>query len=195
MKTCRAERFPFATGLIMVFFIGQLSVFTPANAEYPQFVIRNATMTMDRGVYLLDADIDYKLSGPMIEALLNGVPLVFNLEIEVLELNDWWMNSTVASLKQIYQLEFHALSRQYVVENLNTGVQEAFPDLRSALRHQGMVIKLPVIDSALLDASEKHAIQIRASLDVDALPLPLRVRAYIFSEWQLDTDWHIQKLR
>ena len=120
---------------------------------------------------------------------------MFNLEIEVLELNDWWLNSTIASLNQVYQLEFHALSRQYVVENLNTGVQEAFPDLGSALRHLGMIVKLPIIDSALLDASEKHEFKIRASLDVDALPLPLRVRAYIFSEWQLDTDWRTQTLQ
>ena len=179
----------------MCFLIGQLVVLDVADADDSQFVIRDAKMSMDRGVYLLDADIDYKLSGPMTEALLNGIPLVFNLEIEVFELNDWWLNSTIANLNQVYQLEFHALSRQYVVENLNTGVQEAFPDLGSALRHLGTVVKLPIIDSALLDASEKHEFKIRASLDIDALPLPLRVRAYIFSEWQLDTDWRTQRLQ
>ena len=179
----------------MFFLIGQLVVLNATDAEHSQFVIRNAKMTMDRGVYLLDADINYELSGPMTEALLNGIPLVFNLEIEVLELNDWWLNSSIASLKQVYQLEFHALSRQYVVKNLNTGVQEAFPDLSSALRHLGMVVKLPIIDSALLNANEQHAFKLRASLDVDALPLPLRLRAYIYSEWQLDSDWHTQRLR
>ncbi len=166
-----------------------------AYAQQPRFAIRHIDIDIDRGVYLLDANIDYKLSGPMTEALLNGVPLVFELDMEVLELNDWWLNSTVATLKQSYQLEFHALSRQYVVENLNTGVQEAFPDLGSALRHLGTVDNLPLLDSALLEPEAHYQLNIRAILNVDALPLPLRVRAYLFSEWQLDTDWQTKKLQ
>ena len=55
----------FRNSLIIFFLIGQLVVLTVADAEHSQFVIRNAKMTMDRGVYLLDADIKYELSGPM----------------------------------------------------------------------------------------------------------------------------------
>jgi hypothetical protein len=164
------------------------------HAEDYRFEIRNAAISVEKGVYLLKADVDFVLSPPVREALLNGVSLVFVLEIVVLEYNDWWLNSQVAYLEQRYSLGYQALSRQYVVENINTGVQESFPDLGSALRHLGDVVDFPFIDSTLLDRSNKHILEIRVSLDVDELPLPLRVRTYLSSDWDLDTDWHTQRL-
>ncbi|MCP4409577.1 MAG: DUF4390 domain-containing protein [Gammaproteobacteria bacterium] len=165
-----------------------------AHARESRFVIQNTEISVEHGVYLLKADVDYVLSDPVKEALLNGVSLVFFLEIEVLEYYDWWWNWQIANLEQRYRLEYHALSRQYVVENLNTGVQESYSRLNSVLHHLGRIIDLPLIDSTLLDSSKNHIFQLKVSLDVDELPLPLRVRAYIFSDWELGTDWYIQRL-
>lgn len=165
-----------------------------AHARGLRFAIHNTEISIEHGVYLLKADVDYVLSDPVKEALLNGVSLVFALEIEVLEYYDWWWNWQIANLEQRYRLEYHALSRQYVVENLNTGVQESYSRLNSVLQHLGKIIDLPLIDSTLLDSSKNHVFQLRVSLDVDELPLPLRVRAYVFSDWQLGTDWYTQRL-
>jgi hypothetical protein len=180
--------------LLTVVLYSQPFTLPTVHAEDYRFEIHNAAISVEKGVYLLKADVDYVISPPVREALLNGVSLVFVLEISVLEYHDWWLNSQVADLKQRYQLEYQALSLQYVLENLNTGIQESFPDLGSALRRLGQVVDFPFIDSTLLDSSNKYILQIRVSLDVDELPLPLRVRAYLFSDWDLDTDWHTQRL-
>jgi hypothetical protein len=174
--------------------IGLFVALTEAYAEHPNVTIRDVDISIDGGVYLLQADIDYVLSKSVKEALHNGVSLVFSLEIELLEYHDWWLNSDVANLEQRYRLQYHALSRKYVLENINTKVQETFSDLRATLQHLGRIVKLPLIDSTLLDVGSTYFFQIKASLDVDELPLPLRVRAYLFSDWSLSSNWHTQWL-
>ena len=174
--------------------VSQLATLPAAYAERSRFAIRDVDITIDDGVYLLQADIDFVLSKPVREALLNGVSLVISLEIELLEHHDWWLNSDVANLEQRYRLQYHALSRKYVLENLNTRVQESFSDLGSALNHLGRIINLPLIDSTLLEKGSTHIFKMRASLDVDELPLPLRVRAYLFSDWSLSSKWHTRWL-
>lgn len=184
----------FVFSMLASLMIGLSATLPAAYAEHSKFTIRDVDITIDGGVYLLQADIDYVLSKPVKEALRNGVSLVFSLEIELLEYHDWWVNSEVALLEQRYRLQYHALSRKYVLENLNTRVQKTFSDLGATLQHLGRVVNLPLIDSTLLDEGSTYFFQIRASLDVDELPLPLRVRAYLFSDWSLSSNWHTRWL-
>ena len=180
--------------LVISILLGPLLVLSAGYAKRANFAIHNVEVSVVDGVYLVDAKVDYILTKPVTEALRNGVRLVFVLELEVLQRRDWWWNTAVADLVQRYRLEYHALSQQYVIENLNTGVKETYPDLTSALHRQGSVSSLPLIDSALLERSKNYYCRIRSSLAVDELPLPLRVRAYISADWQLSTDWYTLKL-
>ncbi len=147
------------------------------------------------GVYHLDADVEYALTRPLVEALINGVGLTFDMQIEVIKVNEWWLNTELATITQRNRLAFHALSRQFVVENLNTNVLETFPDLTSALRYQGRVQNLPILDVSLLDEDGDYRIRVRVDLARDELPLPLRARGYFSNAWQLSSDWRIWELR
>jgi hypothetical protein len=180
--------------LVISILLGPLMVLPTGYAKRANFAIHKVDITVVDGVYVVDAKVDYMLTKPVTEALRNGVRLVFVLEFEVLQRHDWWWNTEVADLVLRYRLKYHALSQQYVIENLNTGVKETYPDLASALHRQGSVTSLPLIDSALLERSKKYFCRIRTSLSVDELPLPLRVRAYLSSDWQLSTDWYTLKL-
>ncbi len=179
---------------ITIVFIGQITAVSSISAARPDVNINVAEISIENGVYLLDANVDYELSKAAKEALRNGVQLIFRLEVELLQLRKWWLDRVIADLTQRYRLKYHALSRQYVIENLNTGVQETFPDLSSALRHQGEVINLPIIDSALFERRKRYACRIRANLALDELPLPLRVTAYLSPQWQIGTDWYTVNL-
>ncbi len=181
-------------GLVIAILLGPLMVLSAGYAKRANFAIHNVEVSVVDGVYLVDAKVDYILTKPVTEALRNGVRLVFVLELEVLQRRNWWWNAAVADLVQRYRLEYHALSQQYVIENLNTGVKETYPDLSSALQRKGTVTSLPLIDSALLEQSKNYYCRIRASLSVDELPLPLRVRTYISSDWRLSSDWYTLKL-
>lgn len=179
---------------VMLLLMCAAALCEPAPADASEFRVLKADTKLVDGVYRLNATIDYDLTAPVRQALLNGVELVFEVKIAVLRDRMWWWDSDIADLDQSYRLSYHALSRQFLVENLNTGLQRTFPDLGSALRHQGMVRELPLIDASLLDADYTYIASLRAQLAVNELPLPIRVRAYLSSDWRLGSGWYTWEL-
>lgn len=151
--------------------------------------INHGTVYLRDGVWYLDARVDYRLSEAARDALRNGVPLELRLDVEVLRPGWVWWETTVASLAQRYRLQFHALSERYVLLQLNSGESRSFRSLARMLDAAGEVRALPVIDAELLSADERHTVAVRAGLDTDALPRPLRPMAYISPQWHLESDW------
>ena len=139
---------------------------------------------------MLDANIEYRLSEPVLEALKNGVPLIILVDIEVAQVRNWWMNKTIAELQQGYLLLYHALSEKYILNNLNSGVQENYDSLISALSSLGKIRNFPLLDANLAIADKRYEVSLKAYLDLEALPAPMRPIAYISSQWRLESDWY-----
>ncbi|MCG5501732.1 DUF4390 domain-containing protein [Ectothiorhodospira lacustris] len=161
----------------------------------PPLKVRWAATELVSGIYLLNADIDYRLTRNLNEALHNGVKLTFEVQIEINRSRDWMWDATVAELVQRYRVEYHALSRLYIVTHLNTGVQRAFYRLESAMSTLGDLQELPLLDASLLDDDRDYAIRLRARLKAEDLPLPLRVRGYVSREWSPVSEWYSWSLR
>lgn len=173
-------------GWLLLGWLGGLTLAAPALA----FEVESVEPHWEHDVLLLDARMSFSLSEEAGTALQSGVPLVLMLQIEVLEPRDYVWDRVVARLQQRYRLSYHALSERYVVQRLNTGVRASFSSLQSALYSLGQVQALPVIDRSLLEPGRDYYGQLRVALDVEALPTPLRVWAYVSSDWQLGSDWH-----
>ncbi len=177
-------------GLLIAALLALLTVIWPPRVLADDYMnIRSGEVRLVDGVYLLDARVEYRLSDVAREALDNGVPLVVELEIEVQRARWWWWNAEVAMLEQRYRLQYHALSERYVVTALNSGESRSFRGLSALLAELGRIQGLPVIDAGLLDLDEDYIVRVRAGLDIEALPRPLRAVAYISPEWQLTSDW------
>jgi len=161
-----------------------------AAQEVPPFVVNAVYPRNVDGVIRIDADVRYSLNPVLRDALHNGVDLVIEMELRVQRLRDWWVNEDVAELVQRYRLGYYTLSRLYVVQNLNTGVQTTYPSLGSALYALGALRDFPLIDTSLLLPGEHYRGGLRARLDIDQLPLPLRVRAYASEDWRPASEWY-----
>ncbi len=157
-----------------------------------RFDVRSAYTQKLDGVYHVSAQIDYGLTEAAIEALTNGVPLTFKLDIEVTRKRRWLPDATEHELRQLYELSFHALTERYVVRNLNSGEQRSFGTLSAALRGLGEIDRLPVLDASLLKEDKEYRIRMRSTLDVKSLSGPLRLLASLFrfNDWRLTSDWH-----
>ncbi len=142
------------------------------------------------GVYRIGARVDFEFNETLHDALHNGVPLLIELRIEVLRDRRWLWAVTVAELRQRFELQYHALSRRYLVSNYSTGVQRSFITMDDALEYIGNVYDLPLIDANLLEAQQAYLVQMRADLDVESLPTPVRLWAYLGSAWSLKGDWY-----
>jgi hypothetical protein len=149
---------------------------------------------LENGVYLLSARIVYRLGNTPREALENGVPLTINLEMDVIRNREWLWDETIAELEQKFRLEYHTLSRQYLVTNLNSGQVKSFPSLATATQFLGRIDDFPLLDASLLKSGESYYGQLRVNLDIDALPVPLQVVTYLFGDWQLSSEWYVWPL-
>lgn len=169
--------------------LGPVLCLAPA-AHAGDFFINGIHTEVKEGVYLLDADIDYRFSEEALRALSNGVPLTIQLTIEIERVRNWWLNAEVATLEQRYSLQYHALSHQYLLRNLNSGAFYSFPHYPAAVKALGSLRELPLLDSKLILGEEQYKVSMQAKLDIEALPSPLRPVAYITPAWRLKSDWY-----
>lgn len=171
----------------------------PADVDVPdtgdadddgQFEVLDARTSLRSGVYVLDARIAYRLSADAREALRSGVPLTIRLDIEFLNRRRFWFDGEDAALRQRYQLAYHALSERYIVTNLNSGDQSSYGSFLLALSSLGSIDRLPLIDAAVLDPDRDYDLRLRAVLDVERFPGPLRLLAFWRRDWSIASDWY-----
>jgi hypothetical protein len=154
--------------------------------------IRVTEISMEKGdkSYLLNVRMDISLNSGPKEALENGIPLVFELQIQTLEKHVWFWDIVVAEYKQIRQVQLHALSRTYLVKDLDTGAQRSYLKLDDALQAAGFLHNFPVLDYGLMQEDQSYSVRLRCSLDIEALPTPVRLLAYVSSTWDMDSEWY-----
>ena len=165
---------------------------SPARAQDPApgFHVREVRTWVVDDVYQLRARIDFVLSTPVSDALINGLPLVIELQVQVVHEYFGVWDHPVASLTQQYQLQYYALTRQYLVRNLNSSDQRSYPTEQAALDALGDIDALPLLDRRLLDEDVSYDGRVRARLDIESLPTPLLLAAYLDSDWRLASDWY-----
>jgi hypothetical protein len=159
-------------------------------AADPGIDVRDARSELRDGVWLVSATIDFRPSDEVVEALRNGVTITFGLEARVTQRRRFWLDADVAGLRQESRLSFEPLSQGYVVRSASSGATATFTSLEGALRALGKVEDLPVIEAALLAADEQYELALRAALDQDDLPGPLRLLAFWSSGLDLASKWY-----
>jgi Domain of unknown function (DUF4390) len=155
-----------------------------------RFEIRSAYVEPSEGVYQLNATVAFDLPEGARAAVREGVPLTLHLDIVVKRQRSYWLDDTVASLGQDYELVHHALSERYLVRNLNSGEQASYSTLDAAFDALRVVTHLPILDQALVNPKRRHEISLRASLDVRTMPDALRFVLFWADDWRQRTEWY-----
>ncbi|MDH5784248.1 MAG: DUF4390 domain-containing protein [Chromatiales bacterium] len=170
--------------------LGLVMLWLAPGVQASDFFITGLHTEVKEGVYLLDADIDYRFTDDALQALSNGVPLTVQVNIEIERVRNWWFDAHVATLEQRYSLQYHALSHQYLLRNLNSSAFYSFPNYRAAVQAMGRLREFPLVDAQLIVPDESYRLLMKAELDIEALPSPLRPVAYITPAWRLKSDWY-----
>ena len=153
------------------------------------FEVRSAASGLTGGVHLLDARLQLVLSNEALAALNSGVPLTIELQLQVIRVRRFYMDALDAELAVRFELEYRPLSQRYIVRNLNSGDQDSFATLYSALNNLGRIEGLPFIDDALLTSGKSYRMRVRAMLQTQQYPAPLRLLFFWRSQWQLQSEW------
>jgi hypothetical protein len=158
------------------------------------FEVRTVESSFSNGVHALDARLQLVLSSEALRALSSGITLTIELQVEVIRVRRWYVDNLEAELATRYELEYRPLSQRYIVRNLNSGDQDSFATLYSALNNLGRVESLPVIDDAVLEAGSDYRVRLRALLQTKQYSAPLRVLFFWRDQWQLESEWAEWKL-
>jgi hypothetical protein len=178
----------FFSWLTLLLFISSISA-VQANT----FNVSSAHITKIGNGHVLNASINYPLSPRVIEALDNGIPIVFFQEFELMDstalLGQYWTwEQTLWTTKIRYELGFHALAEQYILSDMATGKQRHFPSIEGALHSLGKIQNFTLPPEYLTETN--HLIlRLRSGIDLYALPTPMRPGALISSKWHLNSPW------
>lgn len=159
-------------------------------ARQGYFDVRSASTNVNAGVVYLDARLQLVLSDDALAALDNGVPLTIELMLEVIRERRWLPDPVDAELALRYQLEYRPLSQRYIVSNLNSGDQDSFATLYSALNNLGRIQGLPVLDVSILERGADYRMRLQALLSTQQYPAPLRLLFFWRDDWQLKSEWY-----
>ncbi len=170
------------------FLLAALLLLLAGTVEAAGITVKSADLQLVDDFYQLRAELAIELSPKVEDALNKGVPLAFQIGVELVRPRWYWFNDTLVSLNQTVHLSYHALTRQY---RLNAGgLNKNFSTLQAALDELETLRDWQLIDRAVVPRkSGKLQLSVRMYLDQTQLPKPLQVNAISSSDWQLDSGW------
>ena len=161
----------------------------PAGSGSGRFQVEHASLRSAGEGYVADARIDFAFSEDNLEAMRNGVALTVIVDIEVRRERGQWWDETLAVREIRYRIETNVLTGRYQFRNLDDGSARNYRSLEEMLETLGHLQSVPIVARERLSDDSPYTARIRARLDIEALPSPLRPIAYLSPEWRLNSGW------
>jgi len=159
------------------------------SAAHADFAVIGGYSTVERNRLRTDAELDLVLDRAPTEALVAGIPLNLSVEIRLYRLKGPLWKNQIADWRYRHILDYHRLSGRYSVENVVSGQMKTFTTLIEALNSLSLVHiseKLPIS----IHDNDRLQVRLRARLETNELPAPLRLIALFFRDWQQTSEWH-----
>jgi hypothetical protein len=169
-----------------------LALTLAATGVAAQFEVKQAEPVLRDRVLHVNTRLDLTLNRRTEEALNKGIPIDIAIDIKLVRYRWWWSNVVITDVALSRRLQFHALSRQYLVSSRRDGEPiESFGTLAQALAHLGdlSAFTIPLTAKKELLPDARHLMVLRARLDIEALPVVMRPLAYTTPSWRLSTGW------
>lgn len=156
------------------------------------FTLTRAEPSLNQRALHINARFDLQLKPPTEAALNKGIPLDLIFEVNLVKTRWWWRNKVITDWVLRRRIQFHALSRQYLVSGLTEyDNSESFASLPQALKHLGALdhLVLPLTAKKQIEDNARYLLQLRARLDIESLPTLMRPIAYATPAWRLNSGW------
>ena len=105
----------------------------------PDIKILSVESQLSNNILSIPADAEVNLAKDPVEALESGVPLFFDLHIEILRNRKYIWDRDLFKTKYTYSLQRHTLSKKYVLKNLITDTQQVHSSITAALQNLGQI--------------------------------------------------------
>ncbi|AGA90041.1 hypothetical protein Thimo_1244 [Thioflavicoccus mobilis 8321] len=150
--------------------------------------VENISIRLEDGVYVMDGHIGFGLSDTALEALDNGVPLTFELHVQVRRDGAWIWEESLYDQRVRKTIRYKPLSERYSIDE-PVGDGNSFVTRDAALAALGTLRGFRLVEKGELDPDKHYQVHVHVALDIDELPLPLRPLAYLKPSWKLESKW------
>lgn len=166
-----------------------LVLLTSAMAE--GFDILSAKARFDHSQLRVDAQLGLELSPEVEEAVNKGIPVTILVNLLLYKVRNVMIwDSEIANWQFPYQLQYHALTRHYLLKYPHSDRVEAYPTISEALKAlTHFSFESEVISETLPKSKRGYKLAMQVTLDVESLPAPLRVMATVLPSWRLKSSW------
>ncbi len=179
-----------------VILLGLLAMAVATRANATEFTVADVSTELREQWYYLNADVVYEFNEEVLEAMKNGVPLGIRLTISLKRVRDYLWNESVVQVSQYHEIEYNALTEQYIVKDVLAGTQQSYTSRAAAITAVGRFQNIQLVESEKISASEKYQISFQPAFDIESLPAPLRPWAWLSSDWKFSGErqqWLLQK--
>jgi hypothetical protein len=172
--------------ILLGFFVG--NCFASPSAEDFSSQVRFAKLDNTASPPVIEAEFNYRLSPTAEEALHKGIPLAWDVLIEIREAG-FLLDSLIYQKKLSYILQFHALLNQYEVKTISQA--EMFLTLNAALNFMATLHDITPLERSAFKPSKKYTLGLKTDFNREFLPIPLRPVAYLDKQWFLSSNWFL----
>jgi len=169
-----------------------LTLLPAPRADAANFSVKSVQSTLDNRVLHVNARFELPVNPRIEEALSKGIPIDVVIDVGMAKNRWWWWNRVITDRILRRRIQFHALSRQYLVSGLlENDASESFGSLSQALVYAGTLDKYRIVITAKkeIEADARYLLMLRARLDIEALPMLMRPLAYATPSWRRSTGW------
>ena len=127
----------------------------------------------------------------MEEAILNGIPTTFAIQIKLYRSRALWPDASIADLELEHTIKYDSLKNEFRVtrseDNFSESVFKEFDDAKKAMTE---IKNIRIVALQDLVKRGKYQLRVKAELEKVRLPLYLHYVLFFVSLWDFETDWY-----
>ena len=158
-------------------------------AGVPGINIVDTEVWIQDDAYLADVTLNYQLPEEVTNALDHGVPLVFVVSMRVERPKVFWWQPMIKSRSYVYRVRYRPLASLYEVEESGSGEKRRFVTREAVFSFMSDLRQLEVVSRGNLEGEADYQLAVKAELDIESLPPPMRPMAYLNPSWNQSSGW------
>ena len=163
----------------------------PSPLQAAEATLEDIIVTNTREDLLVFFDIKGCFTREMEEAILNGIPTTFAIQIKLYRSRALWPDASIADLELEHTIKYDSLKNEFRVtrseDNFSESVFKEFDDAKKAMTE---IKNIRIVALQDLVKRGKYQLRVKAELEKVRLPLYLHYVLFFVSLWDFETDWY-----
>ncbi len=186
----------FISRSIPILLLTALLLYSPVQAAgSKEPTIEDIIITTSSTDLLLFAMVKNCFTKEMLEGVRNGIPLTFRFTVELEKIRSKWFDVTLVEKVINHTLSYDAVKETYQIDFSEKNKPKITKSQDKAKELMAELSGLKVIARKELIPDAPYALQIKATLVENTLPLGMHYILPFTSLWNFETDWRTIEFR